>query len=140
MVFRRLLASAAAFAASSVGAAEAAAGAGVGVAVAGQRSGATPIDGGTEAVASASAVVEAVGIEAHTSAVGAAAIFVALEVGGVFAEGFVDYFVVFVDAALHLRLAASGEQGEGGGGQERGGDLGRAFHVRVSWAFVVETD
>jgi hypothetical protein len=40
------------------------------------------------------------------------------------AEAIVDDLIVFVDAALHLGLAAAGEDGECGGGEEWGGDLG----------------
>jgi hypothetical protein len=42
----------------------------------------------------------------------------------VIAETVVDYVVVLVDAALHLRAAAAGENREGGCGQEWSGDLG----------------
>jgi hypothetical protein len=44
------------------------------------------------------------------------------------AEAVVDDLVVFIDAALHLGLAAAGEHGESGCGQERGGDLVGAAH------------
>jgi hypothetical protein len=44
--------------------------------------------------------------------------------GLVGAEAVVDYVVLLVDAALHLGLAAAGEEGECGCGEEWGGDLG----------------
>jgi hypothetical protein len=44
--------------------------------------------------------------------------------GEVGAVAVVDDYVVLVDAALHLGLAAAGVEGEGGGCEEWSGDLG----------------
>jgi hypothetical protein len=48
----------------------------------------------------------------------------ALLVGEIGAELVVDDAILLVDAPLHLGLAAAGEDGECGGGEEWGGDLG----------------
>ena len=47
------------------------------------------------------------------------------------AEAVVDDLVVFVDAALGLRALAGGKEGEGGGGEKRGDDVGGAAHAGV---------
>ena len=43
-------------------------------------------------------------------------------------EFVVDDLIVLVDTALHLGLVAAGEEGQGSGGEKRGGDLGGAAH------------
>jgi hypothetical protein len=103
----------------------------VGVAATGYRGVASTADYAAESVASPAAVVVAVGDEdgeEATVAVGALlleALLIRREVG---AEFVVYDVIVLVDAALHLGLAAAGEEGECGCGQEWGGDVRRAFH------------
>lgn len=43
-----------------------------------------------------------------------------------------DDMIVLVHAALHLRLPATGQEGEGCGGEEWGGDLGGTLHGRLA--------
>jgi hypothetical protein len=98
----------------------------VGVAAAGDRSIAATSDYAAEAVASPAAVVVAVGEDdGNKTAVAVGALRLGgLLSGKVSAEFVVDDFVVFVDAALHLGLAASGEEGERGCCEDWGGNLG----------------
>ena len=115
------------------GAAEASAGGSGGVAAAGHGGEGSSADGAAEAVASPAAVVVVVGDEDGDEA--AVAVGVLLGLGLVGAEAVVYDFVVLVDAALHLWLAAAGEHGESCGGEEWGGDLVGAAHggwIRVA--------
>ena len=75
-----------------------------------------------EAVTSPAAVVVAVGEDDGDESAVAVGALLREGLGG--AEVVVDYVVLLVDAALHLGLAAAGEEGECGGGEEWGCDLG----------------
>jgi hypothetical protein len=126
LLFEALLACAAAVAAAfGEGTAEATscsdAGAG-GVAASGCGGVAASADCAAEAVASPAAVVVAVGNEEREEA--AVAVGTLLCGGLVGAEAVVDYVILFVDAALHLRFAAASEERECGRGKEWSGDLG----------------
>jgi hypothetical protein len=100
-----------------------------GVTAAGGRGVAASADYAAEAVASPAAVVVAVRDEEwEETAVAVGALLDTLLVGEISAELVVDYVVLFVDATLHLGLAAAGEHGECGCGKEWCGDLGGAAH------------
>jgi hypothetical protein len=58
------------------------------------------------------------------------ALLLLLLIGLVGAEAIVDHMVLLIDTALHLRLAAAREDGEGCRSEERCSDFGRAFHQR----------
>lgn len=82
-------------------------------------------DYAAETVASPAAVVVVVGDEeGEEAAVAVGTLLDALLVGEIGAELVVDDAILLVDAPLHLGLAAAGEDGECGGGEEWGGDLG----------------
>jgi len=121
-------------AAGGEGAAEAAAGGRTGVAVASEWGEGAAGDGGADAAAAEAAVVEVVeGDEGEDAEAVVLALLLHLALLGrvlglVSAELVFDDLVVFVDTALHLLLMAAGEEGEGGGGEEWGGDLGGAAH------------
>ena len=79
-----------------------------------------------KAIAPPAAVIVAIGDDdGDESAVAVGALLLgALLVREIGAEAVIDYVVLFVDAPLHLGLAAAGEEGECGCGEEWGGDLG----------------
>jgi hypothetical protein len=96
----------------------------VGVAAAGDWGVAAAADYAADAVASPAAVVVAVGEDdGNKTAMAVGALLDGLLSGKVSAEFVVDDFVVFVDATLHLGLAASGEEGERGCCEDWGGNL-----------------
>jgi hypothetical protein len=123
----------AAFSAFGEGAAEAAAEGSAGpgcVAAAEGWGGATTADYAADGVSSPASVVVVVG---EKNGIGGAGY--GMLVGLAVAEAVVDDVVVFIDATLHLGLAA-GEEGQGGGCEQRCGNLGgtlHGLHQSINW-------
>jgi hypothetical protein len=98
------------------------------VAASGRRGVTTSANYAAEAVASPASVVVAVWEDDRDeSAVAIGALLGDRLIG---AEVVVYYVVLLVDATLHLRLAATGENGKCCGGKEWCGDLSGALHLR----------